>query len=114
MDIYFLNQTFSTITQDFVDIVLSKTQRKTPTVIHKNYQIGRIREFYTRKIKFTQQTFHDKLNQIINDFPKLDVSLWKCNYYWTYSDLDFIESSDGVGLILNFKYSQAPVYSNLS
>ena len=72
---------FYTIAQDFVDIVLSKTQRKTPTVIHKNYQIGRIREFYTRKIKFTQQTFHDKLNQIINDFPKLDVSILKCIYY---------------------------------
>lgn len=58
--------------KEFVDIVLSKTQRKTPTVIHKQYKIGRIREFYTRKIKFSQQTFHDKLSQIITDFPKLE------------------------------------------
>lgn len=58
--------------KDFVDIVLSKTQRKTPTVIHKHYKISRIRQFYTRKIKFAQQTFHDKLSQIITDFPKLE------------------------------------------
>lgn len=58
--------------KDFIDIVLSKTQRKTPTVIHKQYAIGRIRQFYTRKIKFCQQTYHDKLSQIITDFPKLD------------------------------------------
>ena len=59
--------------QDFIDIVLSKTQRKTPTVIHKQYAIGRIRQFYMRKVKFAQQTFHDKLQQILTDFPKLEV-----------------------------------------
>ncbi|XP_033116875.1 nucleolar GTP-binding protein 1-like [Anneissia japonica] len=58
--------------KDFVDIVLSKTQRKTPTVIHKHYKISRIRSFYMRKIKYTQQNYHDKLTQIINDFPKLE------------------------------------------
>jgi len=58
--------------KDFVDIVLSKTQRKTPTVIHKQYAIGRIRTFYMRKIKFAQQTFHDKLSAIIIEFPKLE------------------------------------------
>lgn len=58
--------------QDFIDIILSKTQRKTPTVIHKNYKISRIRAFYTRKVKFTQQNFHDRLSQIIQEFPKLD------------------------------------------
>lgn len=58
--------------KDFIDIVLSKTQRKTPTVVHKHYKISRIRQFYTRKIKFSQQTFHDKLTQIISDFPKLE------------------------------------------
>ncbi|XP_074652226.1 GTP-binding protein 4-like [Tubulanus polymorphus] len=57
--------------KDFIDIVLSKTQRKTPTVVHKHYQIGRIRQFYIRKIKYTQQNFHDKLSQILEDFPKL-------------------------------------------
>jgi len=58
--------------KDFIDIVLSKTQRKTPTVIHKQYAIGRIRTFYMRKVKFCQQTYHDKLTQILTDFPKLE------------------------------------------
>ena len=58
--------------KDFIDIVLSKTQRKTPTVIRKHYKISRIRQFYVRKVKFTQQTYHDKLATIINEFPKLD------------------------------------------
>jgi len=57
---------------DFIDIVLTRTQRKTPTVVHPGYQISRIREFYMRKCKFTQQTFNEKLSQIINDFPRLD------------------------------------------
>ncbi|KAG8179833.1 hypothetical protein JTE90_020816 [Oedothorax gibbosus] len=58
--------------KEFVDIVLSKTQRKTPTVVHKQYKISRIRSFYMRKVKFTQQNFHDKLTQIITDFPRLE------------------------------------------
>lgn len=58
--------------KDFIDLTLSKTQRKTPTVIHKNYQINRIRHFYMRKIKFTQQNYHDRLSEILTDFPKLD------------------------------------------
>ncbi|XP_033357899.1 nucleolar GTP-binding protein 1 [Bombus vosnesenskii] len=58
--------------KDFIDIILSKTQRKTPTVIHKNYKIARIRAFYLRKVRFTQQNFHDRLSQIIQEFPKLD------------------------------------------
>nr|CAG4646106.1 EOG090X02QX [Macrothrix elegans] len=58
--------------KDFIDIILSKTQRKTPTVVHKQYKISRIRQFYMRKVKFAQQSFHDKLSQILTDFPKLD------------------------------------------
>ncbi|XP_059518920.1 GTP-binding protein 4 [Myotis daubentonii] len=58
--------------KDFIDLTLSKTQRKTPTVIHKHYQIHRIRHFYMRKVKFTQQNYHDRLSQILMDFPKLD------------------------------------------
>uniref|UniRef100_A0A8D0ACW6 Nucleolar GTP-binding protein 1 n=1 Tax=Sander lucioperca TaxID=283035 RepID=A0A8D0ACW6_SANLU len=57
---------------EFIDITLSKTQRKTPTVVHKHYQIHRIRHFYMRKVKFTQQNYHDRLSQILTDFPKLD------------------------------------------
>lgn len=55
-----------------VDYVLSKTQRKTPTVVHKGYAIGRIRDFYMRKVKFTQQLIHDKLTVILEDFPRFD------------------------------------------
>ncbi|KAJ0170375.1 hypothetical protein K1T71_014303 [Dendrolimus kikuchii] len=58
--------------KDFIDIILSKTQRKTPTVVHKHYKISRIRAFYIRKVKYTQQNFHDRLSRIIQEFPKLD------------------------------------------
>ncbi|XP_065574535.1 GTP-binding protein 4-like [Artemia franciscana] len=58
--------------KEFVDIMLSKTNRKTPTVVHRHYKISRIRQFYMRKVKFTQQNFHDKLSQILTDFPKLE------------------------------------------
>ncbi|KAK6180820.1 hypothetical protein SNE40_008803 [Patella caerulea] len=58
--------------KDFIDIILSKTQRKTPTVVHRGYKISRIRGFYTRKVKFCQQSYHDKLTMIITDFPKLE------------------------------------------
>jgi len=38
--------------KDFIDIVLSKTQRGTPTVVHNGWAITRIRQFYTRKVSF--------------------------------------------------------------
>lgn len=57
---------------DFLDIVLSRTQRKTPTVVHKGYAISRIRGFYMRKVKFTQETFDEKLGSILTEFPRLD------------------------------------------
>ena len=59
--------------KDMVDIVVTRTQRKTPTVIHSNFAIPRIRNFYMRKVKFAQQTFHDKLTQVLEDFPRMDV-----------------------------------------
>merc|ERR1719353_1875118 len=57
---------------DFIDIILSKTQRKTPTVVHPGYSIVRIRQFYMRKVKFTHTNYHEKLTQILTDFPRLD------------------------------------------
>lgn len=57
---------------DFIDITLSKTQRKTPTVIHNGYAISRIRKFYMRKVKYTQENFHEKLHNILTEFPRLD------------------------------------------
>jgi len=55
-----------------VDIVLSKTNRKTPTIVHQGYAIHRIRRFYMRKVKFTQQNITDKLTLILDSFPRLD------------------------------------------
>jgi nucleolar GTP-binding protein len=55
-----------------IDIVLTRTQRKTPTVIHPGYKIVRIRNFYMRKVKFTQQTIDEKLGAMLQDFPRLD------------------------------------------
>lgn len=58
--------------KEMIDIVLSRTQRQTPTVVHKGYAISRLRQFYMRKVKYTQQNFHDKLSAIIDEFPRLD------------------------------------------
>jgi len=55
-----------------VDVVLTRTQRKTPTVVHPGYKITRIRGFYIRKIKFTQQTISERLTAMLNDFPRLN------------------------------------------
>jgi nucleolar GTP-binding protein len=57
---------------DFLDIVLSRTQRKTPTVVHKGYAITRIRSFYMRKVKYTRDTFDEKLGAMLEDFPRIE------------------------------------------
>ncbi|GKY96019.1 hypothetical protein MPSEU_000562400 [Mayamaea pseudoterrestris] len=57
---------------ELIDIVLMRTQRRTPTVIHPGYKIQRIRAFYMRKIKFTQQTISERLSQILTEFPRLN------------------------------------------
>jgi len=56
---------------DFIDVTLSKTQRKTPTIVHPSYNVARIRDFYLRKIKHTQTNFHDRLQLMLEQFPKL-------------------------------------------
>ncbi|KAJ3687577.1 hypothetical protein LUZ61_017241 [Rhynchospora tenuis] len=58
--------------KEMVDIILSRTQRQTPTVVHKGYAINRLRQFYMRKVRFTQQNFHDKLSAIVDEFPRLE------------------------------------------
>ena len=77
-----MSQSFKTIhpvmpAKDFINVILSKTQRKTPTVVHPGYEITRIRAFYMRKVKFTQENIHEKLDTILKDFPKVLIS----NYY---------------------------------
>ncbi|EPQ28443.1 uncharacterized protein PFL1_04269 [Pseudozyma flocculosa PF-1] len=57
---------------DFLDIVLSKTQRKTPTVVHPGWKITRIRSFYMRKVMFTKDAFNEKLDAILTEFPIMD------------------------------------------
>jgi len=57
---------------EFVNIVLSKTQRKTPTQVHPNYKIQRIRGFYIRKVKFCTAMATEKLQKMLEDFPKLE------------------------------------------
>jgi len=66
---------------EFVDIILSKTQRKTPTVIHARKQMNIIRQFYMRKVKFTQAEFNAKISQILDNFPTL------ANIHPFYADL---------------------------
>ncbi|KAJ5907671.1 Nucleolar GTP-binding protein 1 [Penicillium taxi] len=57
--------------QEFLDIVLSRTQRQLPTQIRAGFKISRIRGFYTRKVKFTQETFCEKFQAILDGFPRL-------------------------------------------
>ncbi|KTW32566.1 uncharacterized protein T551_00051 [Pneumocystis jirovecii RU7] len=68
---------FKSITQvppakEFLDIVLSKTQRKTPTVVRPGFKISRIRSFYMKKVTFTKDTLTEKLQAIIDEFPRLN------------------------------------------
>lgn len=57
--------------QEFLDIVLSRTQRGLPTQIRSGFKISRIRNFYTRKVKFTQETISEKFSSILDSFPRL-------------------------------------------
>lgn len=57
---------------ELIDITLSKTQRKTPTVICAGFKISRIRKFYMRKVKFMQSSVNEKLGGIVDGFPKLN------------------------------------------
>lgn len=57
---------------DFIDIVLSTTQRTTPTVVRKGWNITRIRSFYMRKVRYTKQTWCERLTSILEEFPRVD------------------------------------------
>eukprot|EP00917_Polyrhabdina_sp_WS-2016_P001008 GHVP01002037.1.p1 GENE.GHVP01002037.1~~GHVP01002037.1.p1 ORF type:complete len:622 (-),score=112.32 GHVP01002037.1:17-1882(-) len=58
--------------ETFVDTVLSKTQKKTPTVIRKRDDLQKIRDFYIRKVRFIQEMFDERFNTILTEFPRLD------------------------------------------
>ncbi|AAS54684.1 AGR194Wp [Eremothecium gossypii ATCC 10895] len=57
---------------DMLDIVLNRTQRKTPTVIRAGFKITRIRAFYMRKVKFTCEGFIEKFDDILKGFPNIN------------------------------------------
>ncbi|KAI5149702.1 nucleolar GTP-binding protein [Enteropsectra breve] len=70
-------QNFSFINQvpqctDLIDIALSKTNRKTPTIVRAKFEIHRIRNFYTRKVKFSAGEFSNRLDTIQREFPVLE------------------------------------------
>ena len=60
---------------EFIDIALSKTQRKTPTEIHKNFKISCIHKFYMRKVKFMQKAVNEKMTGIVEGLSKLNYIL---------------------------------------
>ena len=64
-----------TLFQEFVNIMLSRTQRRTPTVIRRHYVISRIRRFYMVKVRFITEQFRERFSMILEEFPKIDVSL---------------------------------------
>ena len=53
-------------------------------VIHKNFKISRIRSFYMRKVKFTQDSFNEKLDAILTEFPILDVCAMSTTFTTSY------------------------------
>lgn len=57
---------------DMLDIVLNRTQRKTPTVIRPGFKIQRIRAFYMRKVKFTAEGFGEKFADTLAGFPNIN------------------------------------------
>lgn len=57
---------------DMLDIVLNRTQRKTPTVIRPGFKITRIRAFYMRKVRFTADGFAEKFSDVISGFPNIN------------------------------------------
>lgn len=72
-----MSYNFKTITKipnadELIDISLSKTQRKTPTIVAAGFKITRIRKFYMRKVKFMQTSVNEKLSGIVDQFPKLN------------------------------------------
>lgn len=57
---------------ELVDIVLSKTNRRTPTEVHPGFKIQRIRGFYLRKIKYCSGEINERLTKMLEEFPNID------------------------------------------
>ncbi|XP_018020048.1 GTP-binding protein 4 [Hyalella azteca] len=71
---------------EFINVMLSRTQRRTPTVIRRHFVISRIRKFYMVKVRFIQQQFVERFNMILQEFPKINdlhpfyADLFNINY----------------------------------
>ncbi|KAI5356269.1 hypothetical protein L3X38_009164 [Prunus dulcis] len=55
--------------KDFIDIILSRTQRQTPTVVHKGSAISSLRKFYMRKSNIPNRIFMRSSLQSLMGFP---------------------------------------------
>jgi len=58
--------------EELVDIVLSKTNRRTPTEVHPGFKIQRIRAFYLRKIKYCSGEIIERIQKVLDDFPSIE------------------------------------------
>merc|ERR1712151_21045 len=92
-----------------IDHILSKTQKKTPTVTHPGYKITRIRRFYMRKVKFVYSMINEKIEGIINNFPKLD------DIHPFYSDLiNILYDKDHYKMALGFIHNAKTICEKIS
>lgn len=57
---------------EFTDVILNRTQRKTPTIVRPGFKVQRIRQFYMRKVRFTGDGFTEKLQEIVDSFPRIN------------------------------------------
>ena len=53
-------------------LVIFIVQRLQIWTLLKHLPISRIRGFYLRKVKYTQQNFHDRLEMMLTEFPRLE------------------------------------------
>jgi nucleolar GTP-binding protein len=58
--------------EELVDIVLSKTNRRTPTEVHPGFKIQRIRGFYLRKIKYCSGEIIERIQKVLDEFPTIE------------------------------------------
>lgn len=58
--------------KEVIDLILSKTQRKTPSVVHRQFSIQKVRQFYLKKIKFLENNFKFIIEKILKNFPLID------------------------------------------
>jgi nucleolar GTP-binding protein len=61
---------------ELIDFALNSSKSDTFTSISpedQSYGISKVRKFYIRKIKLVSQSFLEKINAILEQFPKIEV-----------------------------------------